>query len=154
MSYCSTIYLSAHSLQPQDRKGIFTTRPASKVPGFKKVIKEGLLTQQPACWHSTNKAVATCLSDGESRSTRRKSPASRDNTVLEKIPLSFWQQCKFGHFQIHIQCFRDSVFWSDKLIADTLTDCPCFFRDAHKNTSKNETQSVPRSEDFASLPRW
>ena len=32
-------------------------------------------------------------------------------------------------------------FWRNKLTADALTVCLCFFRDAHKNSSENETPS-------------
>ena len=43
MSYFSAIYLSAHPFKPQDRKGSFTTRPAGKVPVYKKNDKKSLL---------------------------------------------------------------------------------------------------------------
>ena len=41
--YCSAVYLSANPLKPQDRKGSFMTLPAGKVPGYKNVIKKGLV---------------------------------------------------------------------------------------------------------------
>ena len=58
----------------KDRKGSFTTRPTSKVPGYKNVIKRAFYLQHPACWHNTSKAAVACLGGGENQRAWKKPP--------------------------------------------------------------------------------